>query len=66
MFIYMFCRFCSELLEEDNSICDNKVCKYLNEKIKVYGLLPFYLICYNSLEKYQKLLEKEKSMISQK
>ena len=51
----MFCRFCSELLEEDNSICDNKVCKYLNEKIKVYGLLQFYLICYNSLEKYQEL-----------
>jgi len=53
----MYCRFCSDLLEEDDSRCDNRICKYLNNKIKEHGILQFYLICFNSFEKYQNLIE---------
>ena len=42
----MFCYLCKMLLPEDNSVCDNKICVYLNKKIKEKGLLQFYLEVY--------------------
>jgi predicted nucleic acid-binding Zn ribbon protein len=47
----MFCFFCKEKLHEDNSICSNKFCEYLTEKLKEHGLLQFYLRTFNALEK---------------
>ena len=36
----MFCKFCKQSLPEDNSICDNKICEYINEKLKVSWVIP--------------------------
>jgi predicted nucleic acid-binding Zn ribbon protein len=47
----MFCFFCKEKLEEDNSICSNKICEYITLKIKEHGLFQFYLKTFNALEK---------------
>jgi predicted nucleic acid-binding Zn ribbon protein len=50
----MFCFFCKEKLPEDNSICSNKMCEYLTNKLKEYGLFQFYLKTFNSLESQNK------------
>tara|TARA_R110002072_G_scaffold69184_2_gene167826 strand:+ start:253 stop:432 length:180 start_codon:yes stop_codon:yes gene_type:complete len=59
----MFCNFCKEILPEDDSICANKICKFLNEKLKFYGTLQFYLIVYSAFEKYDELLDNMKKGI---
>ena len=46
----MYCYWCKELIAED-SICENKICLYLTEKLKELGLFQFYLRCYPVLEK---------------
>ena len=56
----MFCNFCKQSLDEDNSICDNMICEYINEKLKYYGLFQFYLICNNAFEKYEPHLNLER------
>ena len=52
----MFCQFCKEILEEDNSVCINKACVFLNKKIKDYGVIQFYLMVYGVFERYDQLL----------
>jgi hypothetical protein len=52
----MFCKFCKQPLPEDNSICDNMICKYINEKLKHHGLFQFFLITNSSFEKYESAL----------
>lgn len=56
----MFCFFCKELIPEDE-LCTNRACTYLNEKIKKFGLLQFYLISYGAFEKYDELVSDMKS-----
>ena len=45
----MFCKWCKDIIPEDD-ICDNKICIYLDAKIRSIGLLQFYLKCYSILE----------------
>jgi predicted nucleic acid-binding Zn ribbon protein len=53
----MFCKFCKQPLPEDNSICDNMICVYINEKLKHHGLFQFFLIINSSFEKYETALD---------
>ena len=46
----VFCRWCKEMVEEDE-ICENKICNYLKNKLNDVGLFQFYLRCYSALEK---------------
>ena len=57
----MYCFFCKEKIPEDESTCDNRACTYLNDKIKKFGLLQFYLITYGAFEKYDELVNNMKS-----
>ena len=45
----MFCKWCNELIPEDN-VCNNKMCIYLTEKLKKYGVFRFYLTIFNGLD----------------
>lgn len=56
----MYCFFCKDLIPEDET-CNNRACTYLNDKIKKFGLLQFYLITYGSFEKYDELVNNMKS-----
>lgn len=57
----MYCFFCKDKIPEDEAECDNRACKYLNEKIKKFGLLQFYLITYGAFEKYDELVDNMKT-----
>lgn len=58
----MYCYFCKEKIEsEDESECGNRACSYINDRIKKFGLLQFYLITYGAFEKYQELVDNMKT-----
>jgi len=46
----MFCKWCKCLIEEDK-VCENKICFYLQDKLNFYGPFQFYLRCFSALEK---------------
>lgn len=47
----VYCKLCKEYVGFEDTICDNRECRYLNKLIKELGLYNIYYILKNNLKK---------------